>query len=96
MIVGFFSVTTDDGQQAWVRADEVGSFYETHVYPQRKPGRPPVKDERPTSVAVVTLCLRHGTKIHAKGETAASIREMINSAIPGITMVWIGEKAVAA
>ena len=88
MIIGWFSITTDDNKGAWVRADEVGSFYEQVVYPKRGPGKPSAANT-PQPMKVVTLCLRQGTRLHAKNETVETVVSKMKQATAGATMIWV-------
>jgi hypothetical protein len=89
MAIGFLHVVTEEGKRAWVRADEIGTFYETKVYPQPKPGRPPA-DGRPAALEVIALLLRNGQKLHAKHETLETITSKMAQAL-GTSFTWIKE-----
>lgn len=82
-MIGYFLVVTEEGRRAWIRADEVGTFYETKVYPQPKPGRPAHDAAKPAAVEVVALCLRHSKIIHAKRETLETITNKLQQALGG-------------
>ena len=80
-MISYIGVVTEDGKRAWVRADEVGSFYETRVYPQPKPGRPAADAPKPAPIDVVALCLRHSKVLHAKRETLETITNKLQQAL---------------
>ena len=46
-MIGYIGVVTDENRKCWVRADEIGSIYETAVYPKPAPGRPPADGKPP-------------------------------------------------
>lgn len=79
-MIGFVFVRTEDGKRAWVRADEVGTFYETTIYPKPKPGRPKA-DGLPVTLDVVMLTIRNGQKLAAKDETIESIINKLKQAL---------------
>jgi hypothetical protein len=92
----YFRIITEDGLAAWVRADEVGTFYETAVHtkrapvvkpPKRGPGRPRLDAQPPEpiippkAVPVVCLLLRNGGKLYARDETLDTIANMLTQAL---------------
>ena len=82
-MIGYIGVITEEGKRAWIRADEVGTFYETKVHPQPKPGRPAANATKPVPLDVVALCLRHSKVIHAKRETLETITNKLQQALGG-------------
>lgn len=77
----YFLITTEDNFRAWVRADEVGTFYETAVHGKRGPGRPANGGGPPKPVPVIALTLRHGKELFARGETLDSIASKLTQAL---------------
>lgn len=78
-MIAFFLILTDDSKRAWIRADEVGTFYETNVYPKPGPGRPPA--DGPKAVPVIMLTLRNGNKVAARNESIETIRNKLKQAL---------------
>jgi len=85
MTIAYIRILNEDGRRCFVRADEIGTFYESAVIPRRNPGRPrngmPVGPPKP--VLVISLLLRNGNRLNAKGETLESIGNMMQNALGG-------------
>ena len=82
-MIGYFAIITEEGRRCWVRADEVGTFYETRVFPAPKAGRPAADAQKPAAIDVVALCMRHSKIIHAKRETLETIVNKMKQALGG-------------
>ncbi len=88
-MIGFFRVKDENGKVCWIRADEVGTFFESEVYAKRGPGRPSAV---PKATTVISLLLRHGNRINAKQETIETILSKMKQALG--TQIILIEKAV--
>ena len=90
-MLSYISVINDENRRCWVRCDEIGTFFETSIFPPRKQGRPRA-DERIEQIPVVVMMLRNGNKLNARYETCDTIANKMTQAT-GEQFNWI-HKAV--
>ena len=89
-MISYLKVTTEEGRRAWVRADEIGSFWETKVYPKPGPGRPPA--EGPKAISAIILTLRGANRLIIKDETLETLVSKMRQCLG--TQVNLVERAV--
>lgn len=89
-MIGLFLVRNEDNKRVWIRADEVGTIYETDIYPKPARGRP--SESGPKAVAVVMLTLRNNIKVAARDQSIESVLNMMRQAL-GTSIHLVSEPA---